>query len=137
MTQPPPETAERRRSQRISLSVPIVVRSLDFPPTFRGNLHTVEVSGHGCVLHALQPFKRNSRLRLDILHHNRTTTARVVHSEPSGPRVTKWKVALELDKPGNFWSLSAPPPDWLETSQQQSSRKSPGCDSVRDTEIEN
>lgn len=128
---------ERRRSQRIPQSVPLFVRFLDSPFAFGGNLHTVEVSSHGCVIQALRPFPRGSELRLDILHGNRTTTARVVHSDPIGTGMhhTTWTVALELDKPGNVWMVKSPPPDWSKTPEQQRNRENPssGFNSNRDT----
>jgi hypothetical protein len=104
---------ERRRSQRISQSVPLFVRRLDLPYTVIGNLNTVEVSHHGCVIHALRPFPRGTELRLDLLHSHRTTTARVVHSDPigTGTHLTTWTVALELDKPGDVWMVNPPLPD--------------------------
>ena len=105
---------ERRRSPRIPHSIPLFVICLDSPTTFGGNFNTVEVSSHGCVIHALRPFPRGTRLRLDIPHGNRTTIARVVHSDPigTGMHLTRWTVALELDKPGNFWMVKSLSPDW-------------------------
>ena len=96
---------ERRRSQRIPQSVPLFVRWVDSPLSFAGNLNTVEVSRHGCVIHALRPFPRGTELHLDILHGHRTVTGRVVHSNPIGTGMfhTTWTVALELDKPGDIW----------------------------------
>ena len=118
---------ERRRSQRIRQFVPLFVRCLDSPFTFGGNLKTVEVSSHGCVIHALRPFPRGTGLRLDILYSNRTTTARVVHSKPIGTGMfhTIWTVALELDKPGDVWMVN-PPPDWSKTPWQQQKHHSIG-----------
>src|SRR6266850_1877906 len=109
----PIDKQERRRSQRIRQSVPLFVRCLDSPVAFGGNLNTVEVSGHGCVVHSLRPFPRGTEMRLDILYGNRTATARVIHSDPigTGMHLTTWTVALELDKPGNFWMVNPPPPD--------------------------
>ena len=107
----PPVDAERRRSHRIPVSVPLFVLSLD-SLTFCAHSRTVEVSGHGCVLHAVRPFKRGTRLRLDVLSSNQTTTARVVHSDPTGTHETSWTIALELDKPGNYWRVTTPPADW-------------------------
>lgn len=102
----PVDKQERRRSQRIPQSVPLFVWCLDPPFTFGGKLNTVEVSSHGCVINAPRPFPRGTELRLDILHGNRTTTARAVHSYPIGTGIhhTRWTVALELDKPGDFWN---------------------------------
>jgi len=101
-------TQERRRSQRIRQSVPLIVRCLDSPVAFGGNLNTVEVSRHGCVIHVLRPFPRGTELRLDIPYGHRTATARVIHSDPigTGMHLTTWTVALELDKPGDFWNGS-------------------------------
>jgi hypothetical protein len=115
----PVDKQERRRSQRIPQSVPLFVRCLDSPCTFSGKLNTVEVSSHGCVIHALRPFPRGTELRLDILPGNRTTTARVVHSDPigTGMHLTTWTVALELDKPGNFWMVKSLLPDWPKTPE--------------------
>jgi len=120
-------TQERRRSQRIRQSVPLIVRTLDSPVAFGGNLNTVEVSSHGCVVHSLRPFPRGTEMRLDIPYGNRTATARVIHSDPigTGMHLTTWTVALELDKPGNFWMVQSSPPDWPKTPEQQRSREKP------------
>ena len=109
----PIDIQERRRSQRIPQFIPLFVRYLASPFTFGGNLNTVEVSNHGCVIHALRPFPRGTELRLELLHGHRTTTAHVVHSDPigTGMHLTTWTVALELDKPGNIWMMKPPPPD--------------------------
>ena len=135
----PVDKQERRRSQRIPQSVPVFVWCLDSPCTFGGKLNTIEVSSHGCVIHALRPFPRGTKLRLDFLHGNRTTTARVVHSDPIGTGMhhTTWTVALELDKPGNFWMAKSLSPDWPKTSEQQRSRGNPPSDSDRGTDQEN
>jgi hypothetical protein len=55
---------DRRRSQRIPHSVPLFVTSLDAPLTFVGKVQTVEVSGHGCLIHAPRPFPHGTRCAL-------------------------------------------------------------------------
>jgi hypothetical protein len=112
---------ERRRSERNPQSVPLFVKCPDALFTFAGNLKTVEVSHHGCVIHALRPFPRGTELHLDILHGHRTVTAHVVHSDPigTGMHLTTWTVALELDKPGDVWMVEPPPPAWPQTPEQQ------------------
>src|SRR5438046_3426295 len=114
----------RRRSQRIPQSVPLFVRWVDSPLSFAGNLNTVEVSRHGCVVHALRPFPRGTEFRLDLLHGHRTTTAHVVHSDPvgTGMHLTTWTVALELDRPGDIWMIK-PPPYSRETQERQRDRE--------------
>jgi len=119
------DTQERRRSQRIPQSVPLFVRCLDPLGIFVGNLSTVEVSHHGCVIHALRPFPHGTRLRLDISDGRRTTTARVIHSDPigTGMHLTTWTVALELEQPGNVWLVTPPPRDVSQTPEQQRNRE--------------
>jgi PilZ domain-containing protein len=130
------EKQERRRSQRVPQSVPLFVRCLDSPFTYGGNLNTVEVSSHGCVIHALRPFQRGTALRLDILYGKRTISAHVVHSDPigTGMHLTTWTVALELDKPGDVWMVNPPPQGWSKTPEQQRNREnlSSGSDSSTD-----
>jgi len=116
---------ERRRSRRISKSVPLLVGFLDIPFRIGENLQTVEVSHHGCVIQALHPFPRGTGLRLHNLQGYRTVTARVVHSTPIGTGMVHriWTVALELDTPGDVWMVNPPPPDWSKTPEQQRRRE--------------
>ena len=131
----PLDKPERRRSLRIPQSVPLFVRCLDPPFTFVGNLSTVEVSHHGCVILALRPFPHGTRLRLDILDGNRTTTARVVHSDPigTGMHLTTWTAALELETPGDVWKVNPPPRDVSQTPEQQQNREHAPSGFNRDT----
>jgi len=111
--------AERRRSQRMPLSVLLSVMSLDPPFTFQGQLYTVQVNDHGCLISALRPFPHGSRVRLvhlDLLSSNPITTAHVVHSVPAEMDVQIWNIALELDTPGKFWTPQSPTQHWLVTA---------------------
>ena len=111
---------ERRRSQRIPQSMPLFVKEVDAPFVHGGNARTIEVSRHGCMIHALRPYPCGAELHLDALYGNRTTTARVVHSDPIGTGMyfTTWTIALELSKPGNFWLIESLLPDCPKTSEQ-------------------
>src|SRR5439155_24662995 len=104
---------------------------------FTGNVDASQMRGLGSVLIAFRPFKSSTKLTLDILPRHYSTTAHVVHSHPTGTPAPNWKVTLELEKPGNFWRLSAPPPDWLGTSEQQRKSESPRSGSVSDSAREN
>ena len=109
----PGNKQERRRSQRIPQSMPLFVKEVDAPFVHGGNARTIEVSRHGCVIHALRPYPCGTELQLDTLYGNRTTTARVVHSDSvgTGMHYTTWTIALELSKPGNFWLIESLLPD--------------------------
>ena len=110
-----PLIREYRRSQRIPLSVPLFVTSLDPSFQFCKHVNTVEVSKHGCLLRTLLPIQCGVRLRLHALYTNCTATARVVHAEPAriGTDLTLWHIAIELDdKEGTFWKVVAPSQQW-------------------------
>jgi PilZ domain-containing protein len=116
----PDNNQERRRSQRIPHSMPLFVKEVDAPFVHGGNARTIEVSRHGCVIHALRPYPCGTELHLDALYGNRTTTARVVHSDPigTGMHFTTWTIALELSKPGNFWLIESLLPDCPQAAEQ-------------------
>lgn len=101
----------RRRSQRIPLAVPLLVTSLDPNIEFAEHCETVSVSSHGCRLRSPRSLGPGAMVRLDILHTDRTATARVIHSEPMGLSKT-WEIAVELEKAENFWGIQFPPEDW-------------------------
>lgn len=105
---------DRRRSQRITLSTPVNVQSLDPLFTFDGRCYTVDVSSHGCRLIAPRSFQPRVRLRLIILPNERATTARVIRSVPVLPAsLDTWDIGVELDIPGDYWDVQSPPSDWI------------------------
>ena len=116
-----PLKPDRRRSKRISLSVPLLVVSLVPNLDFSAHLNTREVSGHGCLLSSRRPFRSGTRLRLHLLNDNRTITAHVIYTVPTGMLMSLWNVALELNKPGNFWGVPSPPYDWGTTDERLAS----------------
>jgi len=106
---------ERRRSQRMPLSIPVDVVSFDSSPPFRGRCNTIDVSFHGCQFFITRPFKHGARLLLDILNTHHTATAYVVRVMPAVPdmKVMLWKIGVALDLPSNYWGVETPPPDWV------------------------
>ncbi len=109
---------DRRRSQRIPLSIPLNVLSLDPYLLFRERCHTIDVSYQGCQFIAHRSLPHNARIRLINLSSFGITAACVVRSIPilPGPQVDTWYVAIELVTPGNFWDVESPPPDWVGTA---------------------
>src|SRR5437016_5411978 len=104
MTLAPVIGTDRRRSQRVSLSVPIYITSLDSSMVFSGHCNTIEVSFHGCNFFIPLPFRRGTPLLLDIPHSRQPTIIRghVVQSMPASPdlKAPLWKVGVEFTQPG-------------------------------------
>jgi hypothetical protein len=105
-------TRDKRRSERVKLSVPIIVMT-ETPEReeIRENTHTITVNAHGGLF----------KLKTELLHGqpiilvNETTdmqvSCRVVRVEdlPNG----EFGVAFEFDRPApEFWLVTFPPADW-------------------------
>lgn len=112
----PPESVDRRRSQRIPLKIPLIVVSLDPYLEIRDPcvVFVTVVSYHGCQFIAPRPFKHETLLALSTPSNNRHIRAHVIRSIPVGPaaQATQWIVGVEFDTPGNYWDVETPPPDW-------------------------
>jgi hypothetical protein len=102
---------EFRRRARITLSVPVMVTSLDTGVKCQAMCDTVDVSSNGALLRLRHTLPLGTRLRLDILHSNQVTEARVIRCDMDGTRA--WKIGIQLlQQTGNFWGVKCPPKDW-------------------------
>jgi hypothetical protein len=102
---------ELRRRARITLSVPVMVTSLDTGVKYQSMCDTLDVSSNGALLRLRCSLPLDTRLRLDILHSSQVTEARVIRCDRDGARA--WKVGIQLlQQNGNFWGVKCPPNDW-------------------------
>jgi hypothetical protein len=109
---PPTTESVRRRSQRLSRSLPVVVCGES--PTqkpFREEALTVEFNAHGALLVLYAKVELGQKLIL----MNPTTwddqEARVVYSCPFYSGLTR--VGIEFMRPAPaFWPINNPPGDW-------------------------
>jgi hypothetical protein len=102
---------ELRRRARITLSVPVIVTSLDTGVKYQVMCDTLDVSSNGALLRLRCFLPLDTRLRLDILHSSQVTEARVTRCDMDGARA--WKVGVQLlQQTGNFWGVKSPPKDW-------------------------
>ncbi len=116
-------TADRRRSQRILWSVPLIIESLEPTVYFDGRCITVDVSLHGCQFYLPRPLKNGTPVRLVIRNAGQPAG---VGGGVAGVREQKgwvlagfdrargrWRVCVEFAQPGNVWGIQSPPADWL------------------------
>ncbi len=110
---PQPKTdPKQRRSQRLLLKIPVLVKGLKAgKDPFQEESHTMVVNAHG-ALFMLATEVRNGQ---ELVLRNRTTqdeqTCKVVYLGPvdSG----KVQVGIEFTQPApSFWHVSFPPEDW-------------------------
>lgn len=100
----------QRRSQRVTLVLPVVVTSLDSTISFQEVCQTMVISAHGCSVISPRSLEIGVCVRLELPSGKRSATGRVV----MGGRPTKdgksWELGLELDTP-NFWGIGFPTAD--------------------------
>lgn len=118
--------SERRRCQRIPLIVSLVISNLSSRFPFSEYTKTRQVGRYGCQVRTARPLTVGTQVRLDVLGDDtsRTTTARVIHSEPVRLHndIKLWNSGLALDTPGNIWWGASPSEDRSAGLRQQGTR---------------
>lgn len=107
-----PETS-RRRSQRVVLTMPVVVTTEGAPRDayFEEQTHTLIVNLHGALIVLAGKVSKGQKLKM----RNRATQEEQVCQVASlGSKVDgKTQVGVEFLKPSpDFWHISFPPEDW-------------------------
>jgi hypothetical protein len=105
-----------RRSQRIDLSVSVVVhRPKGEGPQFYENTKTLVVSAHGALVALKGMVAPRQRLLLQNTTSGQQEECRVVsvNKDLTGPPT----VAVEFTKPApSFWRVAFPPSDWASSA---------------------
>jgi PilZ domain len=113
--------ADRRRSHRVNIAMPILVRGTRGTQRFEEESLTVSVSAHGCNLRVANPVARGQEIALV----NKKTaeelpcTVTFIGQKDAG----KIEIGVEFIEPSPlFWRIAFPPEDW-----DPSERKRPGA----------
>jgi hypothetical protein len=106
--------ATRRRSQRVILSLGVIVRTEDGPKgsSFEEETHTLIVNAHGALIALKSKVAKGQKLRLT----NRATKAEQVCRVANLGTTSEGKaqIGVEFLKPSpDFWQISFPPEDWV------------------------
>jgi hypothetical protein len=108
----PKPRLKKRRSERLVLSVPVVVHRLpEEGPPFSEGAHTLVVNAHGALINLEANVVPRQRVILQNALSGEQQICRVVFTEKkvTGPT----KVAIEFQWPApEFWRIAFPPADW-------------------------
>lgn len=114
------ETAvERRRTSRLMRSVAIVVSATDaLGRAFRQETVTVDLNCSGCTYRSDRYVPKDMLVMLEIPSADLPWAARAARARVKWtrrPRTSRddFRVALELEVPGNVWGVADPPADWF------------------------
>lgn len=103
--------SERRRTQRVQIAMPIIVRSRESKPPFEEKTQTVSVNANGCLIRLQGAVVRTQKL---FLVNPQTTeelpcTVMFLGKKDAG----KTEVGIEFAEASPlFWRISFPPEDW-------------------------
>lgn len=106
---------QRRRSERVSQSLPVVVRGIDLlGQPFEERTAVLACNLHGCRYSSKHHLPLNAWVTLEIqgrsqLHNVR---ARVAWSQRPQSVRDFFQVGVELETPANVWEIESPPQDW-------------------------
>ena len=109
-------SGRRRRSQRVMLRLPILVKAAMLEGTAkRARGFTLVVNAHGGLLESSLEVADNEKITLVIPYSGREVGCRVVRSERTSSGLVRF--AFEFGEPMcKFWPISFPPEDWSEVA---------------------
>jgi hypothetical protein len=106
---------QRRRSERVSKSLPLIVRGIDLlGQPFEERTSTVALNLHGCRYVSKHHLPKNTWVTLEIPQEppRRHVRARVAWIQRPHSVREFFQIAVELETPSNIWNVTDPPTSW-------------------------
>jgi hypothetical protein len=106
---------QRRRSERVSKSLPLIVRGIDLlGQPFEERTSTVALNLHGCRYVSKHHLPKNSWVTLEVPQEpqHRHVRARVAWIQRPHSVREFFQIAVELETPANIWNVADPPASW-------------------------
>lgn len=106
---------QRRRSERISKSLPVIVRGIDLlGQPFEERTSTLALNLHGCRYASKHHLPKNTWVTLEVPDSSlrRHVRARVAWIQRPHSVREFFQIAVELESPANIWNLASPPSNW-------------------------
>ena len=118
VTNPSPNPALRRRSQRVLMQVGVRIRGIDPQgKPFEEHVSTLAINAHGALISLKHRLTSGSKVHM---RHNMTEEEQECHVAFLGHvREGKAEVGLEFSEPRpGFWRVAFPPEDWTPKSPE-------------------
>jgi len=116
---PAESNADRRRSVRVNIAMPVLVRGKKGSHSFEEEAHTISVSAHGCMVRVANTLARGQEIAIV----NKKTaeelpcTVTFLGQKDGG----KTEVGVEFAEPSPlFWRIAFPPEDWDPAERKRS-----------------
>jgi len=103
--------AEKRRTQRVQITMPVVVRGTSGSESFEDQAFTISINANGCMILLARPVTRAQKLSLVNPKTAEELACSVVYL---GKKMDgKTELGLEFAEPSPlFWRIAFPPEDW-------------------------
>lgn len=103
--------AERRRSHRVHIAMPVLVRGKKAGQAFEEKTHTISVNAHGCMVRLSTPVTRAQEISIinTKTAEELPCTVSFIGQRDGG----RLEVGVEFAEPSPvFWRIAFPPEDW-------------------------
>jgi hypothetical protein len=109
-----PDHVQRRRSERVSKSLPLIVRGIDLlGQPFEERTSTVTLNLQGCRYVSKHHLPKNTWVTLEVPQEpRRHVRARVAWIQRPHSVREFFQIAVELETPANIWNVTYPPISW-------------------------
>jgi hypothetical protein len=103
--------ANRRRSQRVILSVPVTVSGETAQGAFTEQTQTLVINAHGALITLAAKISQGQLLKMQSVTHSEKQACRVVYVGPTLDGKTQLGVEFTEPSP-HFWHIAFPPEGW-------------------------
>jgi hypothetical protein len=118
--------ANRRRSQRVILSVSVSVSGQSPKGQFTEETKTLVVNAHGALVTLAAKVSQGQQLELKSVTNPEKQTCKVVYIGPTVQGQTQ--VGIEFTQPApHFWHVAFPPENWTPVSDEGTAVKTPAA----------
>jgi hypothetical protein len=108
-------STQRRRSERVAKSVPLIIRGIDLlGQPFEERTSTMALNLNGCRYPSKHHLPKNTWVTLELPQggERRNLRARVAWIQRPHSVREFFQIAVELESPANVWGIEDPPADW-------------------------
>jgi len=113
----PPSGPEgnRRRSQRVMLSVPVTLSGQTADGPFSEDTQTLVINAHGALIGLKAKVSQGQTMRIRTRMYPEEQDCRVIWVGPTAEGKTQCGIEFAQPAP-NFWQVNFPPTDWSPAS---------------------
>ena len=118
--------ADRRRSHRVNIAMPVLVRGKKGTQPFEEAAQTISVSAHGCMVKMATPVSRGQEIAIVNIKtaEELPSTVTFMGQKEGG----KTEVGVEFAEASPlFWRIAFPPEDWDPSERKRSGGPRPAA----------